>query len=590
MIPEQRVEHKISDSRGTEPASASRRDVLRGGLAALAVGLARVPLARAFQSTGELAPLPQVLPIRAGGATPTVPRYSPSIRVDGLPFYPRWTGDFFDNEQMPFHTPENQFPFDKPPDPTERVDIAIVGGGLSGLTTAYLLRHRNPVVFDLQPRFGGTSQGETWARIRYSLGAAYFIVPDEGSELEAFYRELGLDRAYRLSQGADPVELNGRIVDDPWSDPNLPPAERSAIEVYRAAVAHFAENYPDIPLDPEADNAWILALDEISFQQDIEQRLGGPIPPLLYAAIQAYFFSSFGTGAERISAACGWNFVAAEEYGRWVMPGGNSYVIDALWQRLIAEEAARPGPAPRLRLSARVVDVRPAPGGDVQVTWRDAARKLHSLIARRVVMACPKHVAKHVLHEIDRWDALKAMAFDRVHTSAYVVANVLLDAPIRREFYDMFALGGGTLPDSETFGGSQSRVVDVVRGDYNPRVATPRSVLTLYWPQTSVGGRRVFMGEGDWQDFARRLAPQIRGLMDVFGIPARRIWQIRMSRWGHALPVAEPGFLGRGDPEHLRRPLSDSVYFVNQDNWALPAFETCVLEAMHFAPRIEAGL
>jgi hypothetical protein len=32
------------------------------------------------------------------------------------------------------------------------------------------------------------------------------------------------------------------------------------------------------------------------------------------------------------------------------------------------------------------------------------------------------------------------------------------------------------------------------------------------------------------------------------------------------------------------------VYFVNQDNWALPAFETCVLEAQTYSAEIDASL
>jgi len=32
------------------------------------------------------------------------------------------------------------------------------------------------------------------------------------------------------------------------------------------------------------------------------------------------------------------------------------------------------------------------------------------------------------------------------------------------------------------------------------------------------------------------------------------------------------------------------VFFVGQDNWALPALETAVADALHFAPRVEKAL
>ena len=42
--------------------------------------------------------------------------------------------------------------------------------------------------------------------------------------------------------------------------------------------------------------------------------------------------------------------------------------------------------------------------------------------------------------------------------------------------------------------------------------------------------------------------------------------------------------------DQLRRPLDDRIYFVNQDNWALPAVENCLLDAEIYVPQIEAGL
>ncbi|NJS14289.1 MAG: hypothetical protein HC788_06275, partial [Sphingopyxis sp.] len=69
------------------------------------------------------------------------------------------------------------------------------------------------------------------------------------------------------------------------------------------------------------DNAWILALDERSLKEDIEARLGVPVPRLLAAGIQGYCYSSFDAGWESISAAAAWNFLAAEEDRRTLIAG-----------------------------------------------------------------------------------------------------------------------------------------------------------------------------------------------------------------------------------------------------------------------------
>ena len=118
--------------------------------------------------------------------------------VDGIPFAEWFFGDDFDNKTIPFHFIPDYFNGGPPPEPAEEVDVAVVGGGLSGLASAYFLRHHNTVLFELRDRFGGNAMGEVWHDINYSLGGAYFITPDPGSFLEHFYHELGLHRLIRI--------------------------------------------------------------------------------------------------------------------------------------------------------------------------------------------------------------------------------------------------------------------------------------------------------------------------------------------------------------------------------------------------------
>jgi hypothetical protein len=554
----------------------------------------RRPAAAAFLSGGsDAGPTPQALD--ASRPFSQLPRRPPSVLVQGLPFAEGFFGDPWPYAQIPFHTGENDFPGGEPPAPTESVDVAIVGGGLSGLATAYFLRHRRPVVFELRSRFGGVSQGETWDGTDYSMGGAYFITPDPGSFLEGFYRELGLDHAERFNPGGeDPMELNGILHDDFWTGAGLPPEEAQAILRYAEIVSYFAdESYPDIPLDDSQDNGWILELDGRTLKADLEERLGMPVPPLLAAGIQSYCYSSFDAGWDRISAASGWNFIAAEEYGRWVCPGGNAWVTDTLWRKLV-HEYSRPGRAndlDRLRPGTRAVDVRLAADDRVQVTYKDAEGGFHSLLANRVVMACSKHIAKYVIHDLEALDPDKYNAMVAVTTHPYVVANVLLDARISARFYDAFLLGDGDFPMTEPEVEANSRVTDMLDGSYARRGRPPQSVLTLYWPLPWTWARFTLIDASTaWQDYANRLAPQVANMLSILNVPAGSVEQIRMTRWGHAMPIAAPGFIADGTAQNVRRPFGERVYFVNQDNWALPAFETCVLEAKTWSDEIDASL
>lgn len=560
---------------------ATRRDFLGAGLGALAVGLVgrkaigAYPLHRRCPGTGAL-------PVERTDPVLKLPLSPDSVLVDGLPFASWFTGDSFPDEAIPFHHTYDYFMGAGPPAPAENVDVAIVGGGLSGLATAYLLAELEPVVLELRDRFGGSASGEAWGGTAYSLGSAYVITPDEGSFLEEFYLSLGLDRVVRESLPPDPVILGGEFRDDFWSGAGRPLQERIAFERYAEVVTYMAEEaYPEIPLpdDPE-EIVRIHALDRKTFRDDLEERMGLSLPPLLEAALQAYFYSSFGAGMQEISAASGWNFVAAEEFGRWVFPGGNSYMVRALWRRLAAIERSVSGSCrgSLLRAGCRVIDVRPR-GAHVQVTYFDAEGRLRSLSARQVVMAGSKHIVKYVLYDLENWDPARRASMHYIHSYAYLVANVLLDAPIERDFYDAFLIGDKSFPVDSGSVEKQRPVIDMLRGDYARQQPSSRSVLTLYWPLPWPSARFTLLLGKPWESYSQRLVPQIREMLALLDVPESAVRQVRLTRWGHPMPIARPNFIADGHADRIRRPLGDNIHFVNQDNWALPAVENSLLEA-----------
>jgi NAD(P)-binding Rossmann-like domain len=561
----------------------NRREFLRGGLSAFALG--------ALGTNAGLGSIPRSLrscaPSGALGIPATtpfleIPSHPPSVMVDGIPFAEWFFGDDFDNKTIPFHFIPNYFDGGPPPEPAEEVDVAVVGGGLSGLASAYFLRHHNTVLFELRDRFGGNSLGEEWQDIKYSLGGAYFITPDPGSFLEHFYHELGLHRLIRTSEPPDPMELNGIIRDDFWSGLGASVEEQKVFRRYAEVVTQVWENeYPDIPLSADPiEAARVRALDVFTFREDVERRMGMPMTPLLAAGVQSYFFSSFDAPMEEISAACGWNFVAAEEGGRWVLPGGNAQFVYEIWRRLKErEDHVPPKCRPHfLRGRCRVIDVRPR-GERLQVTYYDAGQNLRSISARFVIMAGSKHIAKYVLFDLEHWDWDKLQAMNQLQTFPYLVANVLLQSPIERDFYDCFLLGDGRNYPMNGEELSQNPIVtDMVRGDY-AREHGPRSVLTLYWPLSWPAARFTLLLGDPWRHYTELLVPQIRRMLSLLDVPESAVRQVRLARWGHAMPIPRPGLIANGTVEMAARPIGNNLYFANQDNWALPAVENSLLDA-----------
>ena len=571
----------------------TRREIIKGGLGLFAMGLAGDALA------GMGKPL-RVQDLALKASRPLAPTaFDPKPRmIGGFPVRSWFEGDDFnDGLNIPFHAQENVFPGGEPPAPIETVDVAVVGGGISGLSTAHLLRDFNPVVFELHDRFGGNAQGGTIEGAEYTLGSAYVITPDPGGYLDNIYRNIGLHEVVRTDTDAAPVEINGKINPDIWAGMGVPPEDLPAYEAYRALVMRMAnQDYPDVPF-PEQ---WMRDLDRMPFKRHIEKEVGLPIPAPLAAAIQAYCYSSFAGGWEEISAASGWNFLAAEEFGRWIFPGGNAWMADAFWQRIRRTDETDPGHAPHLRPGCRVVDVRVHDSADpksasTQVTWKTPEGEFRSLMARRVVMAIPKHVCRYVIKDFETLDPEKYNA-SHLTTRSYVLANVVLDREIPREFYDIFLLGNPeTFPSNAGEAGSFWRFTDVLDGSYAPGPSQPGlpsrpSILSLFWPLPYDTGRFDLVLDEPIESFGQALAVQLRETLPLVGLPESAVREVRFTRWGHALPLATPGYIADGAPEQHLRPFQGSVSFVHQDNWALPAVENSIFDAANAAGAIAADL
>jgi len=121
------------------------------------------------------------------------------------------------------------------PKPDESVPLVVVGGGISGLCSAYLLKDLKPVVLERAERFGGNSRGQSWQGLDYSIGAAYFMEPDKGSAIESLLNELGVNRISRLKTAEDPIVWQGRRYYRFW-DGVTAPAQAGQ---FRKLLAYF---------------------------------------------------------------------------------------------------------------------------------------------------------------------------------------------------------------------------------------------------------------------------------------------------------------------------------------------------------------
>jgi len=102
--------------------------------------------------------------------------------------------------------------FVRPP-ASARHDVVIVGGGVSGLSAAYRLQHRDFLLLEKEAHWGGNAYAMEYEGSMYATGSA-FLAKDEYAY--RFAKEIGLEPLPVNSPDAS--ILRGELILDTWGD------------------------------------------------------------------------------------------------------------------------------------------------------------------------------------------------------------------------------------------------------------------------------------------------------------------------------------------------------------------------------------
>ncbi len=468
----------------------------------------------------------------------------------------------------------------------EHAPVVIIGGGISGLTSAYLLKDHQPIVLENSPRFGGNSQGQSWNGIDYSLGAAYFMKPEAGSDLAHLLNEIGVLSQCRVRNEADSIVINGKKYNNFWDGESHPNEQTKFKQIHdylkKVGAGAPGFEFPDLPHTSEMAKKRVQSLDRVSFLKHLESVNKGKLHPHVECAIEYYCWSALGGSASEVSAAAGLNFYSSEFSDILVAPGGNGAIAEALVRHLEKRIGQK-----NLRVNSIVYDVRETPQG-VLVSYLDSNGQSQSIQARAVVMACPKFIAARLLHDIEpeREKAIRSLQY-----RSYLVANVLLNKRIASDFYDLFMLDEKSQRNWNAPQSKKRKVTDVILGSYaHPkRKDIEQAVITLYRPLPYAGARGEILADSVYEKIRSEFESELMtSVLPLFpGITSKNVVDLRIARWGHPYPLAQVGIYSRPDLDLARKPWREKVFFVQQDNWMLPAFETAVTEAFTWAPHVD---
>ncbi|WP_028312635.1 FAD-dependent oxidoreductase [Derxia gummosa] len=434
------------------------------------------------------------------------------------------------------------------PEPDEKHEVVVVGGGISALTAATRLAPRDVLVLEKEPVAGGNSRAGEIAGCRVALGA--FLNQGPVAPFGEFFADLGV-RFHALAPADHATHAAGRLVRDPFG------AGLGRLGLPADAARDLARATDRLRgmLDPErglrivrAENGpAMLALDRVTLWDDYATQGYAPATRALLDDVVAARVADSG---EKLSAWIG-NYLLSQTLApAYTMAGGHAAVTEALLDRL----GRQPGASLRCGFTVTRVAQR---GEAVWVTGIGADGRRRSIAADAVVLGVPKLYARRI---VDGLDAARPGVYGGFAYNAYLVTQVSLTRRIDAPF-------------ETTAPGRLARYI--VAPDNLPGNARHDGggVLTVYSPFPRVAGRSALYVAAA-RDLAERIAADLAAVLPE---TRGRIADMTLHRWGHPMLTLGPGMDSTLD---AAKESFGRVVFAHSDSFGLTGLYSAVWTGM----------
>jgi hypothetical protein len=480
-----------------------------------------------------------------------------------------------------------------PPSKTIETDVLIIGGGVAGLAARrWLHRHglTDTLLVELAADTGGNAAAGHNPTSAYPWGAHYLPVPDvRNQELLDFLHETGTLTGY--APDGLPIYNEYHLCHDPderlsrdghWQDGLVPTLNLSAaeqtqfarffklVETLKSAKGRDGRDAFCIPLDHASADAEFRQLDQLSFA-DYLTREGFTAPALRWYLDYACR-DDYGALAAQVSAWAGLHYFASRK-GRAHNATGGDVLTWPEGNHFLTEHLRRQASAP-LHTQTLAYALRETAAGVEVLTHHVATRQSARVLARRMVLATPQHVAHRLLAQVPGHALPPPGA---LHHAPWLIANLTVEGLPQGP-------GRPLSWDNVRYGSASLGYINATQQSLKQEDGAPK-VITLYWPLTdeAPGPARRRAYQTPYAEWLPRVVAELETYHP--GVTPYLL-QADLWVWGHGMVAPTPGLLWGAARQAAMQPVRNRFFFAHTDFSGISIFEEGFYQGIRAAREI----
>ena len=478
--------------------------------------------------------------------------------------------------------------FEVPVDNWETVKVAIIGGGVAGLSAGWKFTNEgfnDFVLLELEKEIGGTARSGKGEPVGYPWGAHYLPVPfQENTALVSLLDEMSLTdgrtatgevivkEQFLCREPEERVFYKGRWYEGLYLNAGAGEEDKRQFAEFQKHVDYWV-NWRDakgkrafvVPVAYCSNDPEPTALDKITFAEWLRQK--GLISERLIWYCDYACRDDYGLKLDQTSAWAGLFYFCSrvrrsgqESQPFITFPEGNGRFVNHLFQKIQI----------KIRKSHIVASVIPNEKGVDIVCLNDS--ELRGFHCDKAIFASPMFTAPYVISGF-REDA--PFAAGEFQHNTWFVANLFLkDRPKPRFVKDFPLSWDNVLYESPSLGYVNATHQKEI--DYGP------TIWTYYYPMCAEENGRTKLFNYEWKDLADVCLTDIaRAHPEIYELCKR----IDIMRWGHAMISPRPDFIWSGVREKAMQPYRN-IHFAHTDLSGIALFEEAFYHGSRAATEI----